>query len=99
MSCRWKKLRRVAYATYSIQHKKLTDADSLNKLLSFIIKSKDSSGNKFGMNYRHGYLSKKNYRKLLQLIPTLNQIKSYAKLTTPGYMPLNVDILSTHHKK
>jgi len=41
----------------------------------------------------------KNYRKLLQLIPTLHQIKSYVKLTAPGYMPLNIDIMSTHHKK
>ena len=41
----------------------------------------------------------KNYRKLLQLIPTLYQIKSAAKLTAPGYMNLNLDILNRHHKK
>lgn len=41
----------------------------------------------------------RNYRKLLQLIPTLNQIQSAEKLTAPGYMDLNLDILNRHHKK
>lgn len=41
----------------------------------------------------------RNYRKLLKLIPTLLDIKTAAKLTAPGYMDLNVDILNRHHKK
>lgn len=41
----------------------------------------------------------RNYQKLIQLIPTLLDIKTAAKLTTPGFMNLNVDILNRHHKK
>ncbi|MDM5182011.1 DUF1249 domain-containing protein [Massilia sp. DJPM01] len=41
----------------------------------------------------------RNYKKLIQLIPTLLEIKTAAKLTAPGFMNLNVDILDRHHKK
>lgn len=41
----------------------------------------------------------RNYKKLLKLIPTLLDIKTSAKLTAPGFMNLNVDILNRHHKK
>lgn len=41
----------------------------------------------------------RNYRKLLQLIPMLHEIKSAVKLTAPGFMDLNVDVLQHHHKK
>lgn len=40
-----------------------------------------------------------NYRKLVQLIPTLHEIKSAVKLIAPGFMDLNVNILHCHHKK
>lgn len=40
-----------------------------------------------------------NYRKILQLIPTLHKMKSAAKLTAPGFMDLNVHIMHRHHKK
>lgn len=40
-----------------------------------------------------------NYQKLLKLIPTLLDIKTAAKLTAPGFMGLNVDIVNRHHKK
>lgn len=41
----------------------------------------------------------RNYKKLLKLIPTLLDIKTAAKLTAPGFMNLNVDILNRNHKK
>jgi uncharacterized protein YqiB (DUF1249 family) len=41
----------------------------------------------------------RNYRKLLQLIPTLHEIQSATKLTAPGYMDLDLDIVERHHKK
>ena len=41
----------------------------------------------------------RNYKKLLKLIPTLLDIKTAAKLTAPGFMNLNVDILNHNHKK
>jgi uncharacterized protein YqiB (DUF1249 family) len=40
-----------------------------------------------------------NYQKLIQLIPTLLDTRTAAKLTAPGFMNLNVDILNRHHKK
>jgi uncharacterized protein YqiB (DUF1249 family) len=40
----------------------------------------------------------RNYKKLLELIPTLLDIKTSTKLTAPGFMNLNV-ILNRHHKK
>lgn len=42
---------------------------------------------------------RQNYRKLLQLIPSLHAIESAIKLTAPGFMALNIDILHRHHKK
>lgn len=41
----------------------------------------------------------RNYQKLLKLIPTLLGIETAAKLTAPGFMNLNIDILNRHHKK
>ncbi len=41
----------------------------------------------------------RNFQKLMQLIPTLLDIKSSAKLTATGFMNLNVDVLNRHHKK
>jgi uncharacterized protein YqiB (DUF1249 family) len=43
-------------------------------------------------------IHQKNYRKLLQLIPTLHEIKSAATLTAPGTKNLSIDILHRHHK-
>ena len=41
----------------------------------------------------------RNYQKLMQLIPTLPDMKTASKLTAPGFMNLNVDVLSRHRKK
>lgn len=41
----------------------------------------------------------RNFQKLIQLIPTLLDIKTAAKLTAPGFMNLNIDVLNRHHKK
>jgi len=41
----------------------------------------------------------KNYQKLFQLIPTLLEINTAAKLTADGYMSLNLDILNRESKK
>jgi uncharacterized protein YqiB (DUF1249 family) len=44
-------------------------------------------------------LHEKNYQKLLQLIPSLLNIKTAAKLNADGYMSLNLDILNRQPKK
>jgi hypothetical protein len=38
-----------------------------------------------------------NYQKLIQLVPTLLDIKIAARLSAPGFMNLNVDVLSSHY--
>jgi uncharacterized protein YqiB (DUF1249 family) len=41
----------------------------------------------------------RNFQKLIRLIPTLLEMQMAAKLTAPGFMNLNVDVLNRHHKK
>lgn len=41
----------------------------------------------------------KNYQKLLRLIPSLLEINTAAKLSSDGYMSLNLDILNRESKK
>lgn len=40
-----------------------------------------------------------NYRKLLQLIPTLHEIKTITKFTALGFMDLHIGVLNRHNKK
>jgi uncharacterized protein YqiB (DUF1249 family) len=41
----------------------------------------------------------RNFQKLIRLIPTLLEMQAAAKMTAPGFMNLNVDVLNRHHKK
>ncbi|MFZ6718651.1 DUF1249 domain-containing protein [Undibacterium sp. Ji49W] len=41
----------------------------------------------------------RNYHKLLQLIPSILTMTKAVQLQADGFMSLNVDILSRHHKK
>jgi len=49
---------------------------------------------RYGMN-----IFEKNYQKLIQLIPSILTMTEATQLISDGFMPLNVDILSRHHKK
>lgn len=41
-------------------------------------------------------LYQQNYRKLLQLLPTLHEINGPAKLTTLGHNDVNIDVVERH---